>query len=579
MAKQKKDDVEGLLKARAEIDAQLRQHKTTLTVLFTDIVGSTQFYERNGDTAGLAMVYRHDRLATSVIQEYGGRVVKTIGDSAMAEFSDPISAVRAAAEIERQLRELNLTLSEKRISVRIGIHTGVAYRKGNDLFGDVVNVAARIVKRAAPDQILISSAVYEAASQECNIHCEWLNKFSMAGRMEKEDIFEVKWADEVPRQQTDSQTNSSTSDNSEATVRLGMSKEYSTKPRTSRELPVENRAERSKPLPISSGTGSEPQPDVDTPFRIAMTRRTIQGWEVSIERVLRRIEMKGRKILHYVVHAIGSFMKQANSPLSIKARKSITLATVTVIFLAGIVILKRHSDGSKAGERPPAVYTAAALPSSKSSSAIQATTDRPGLALPHAVANRAKMQNVDLDRNYESDDWDTESTTVTSHTGNPTLQLKLASTRAKSSSESNSLKSESKSQHLKESKENTFSDSITVAPAAVTKLSRVKGTIEESEQTFVTSEPTPENINVPPPVAELDGPSQYLEVGSFKDESWANAAIEKLTQLGFHAILIHKQRLWVQSYHVEVGPYGNSGSIAAARQILDSQGFKVHPAK
>jgi cell division septation protein DedD len=299
--------------------------------------------------------------------------------------------------------------------------------------------------------------------------------------------------------------------------------------------------------------------------------------------------MKGRKILHYVVHAIGSFMKRATSPLPIKAGKSIALATVTVIFLTGIVILERHSDGSKAGERPPAVYPAAALPSSKSStSAIQATMDRPGLALPHVVASRAKMQDVDLDRNYESDDWDTESTTATSHTGNPTLQLALSrsrvlptqleSTRAKSSSESNSLKSESKTQHMKESKENTFSDSITVAPTAVTKLSGMKGTTEESEQTFVTSETTPEHINVPP-AAELDGPGQYLEVGSFKDESWANAAIEKLTQLGFHAILIHKQRLWVQSYHVEVGPYGSSGSIAGARQILDSQGFKVHPAK
>jgi len=156
------DDVDVLLKARAEIDEQLRKHKNTLTVLFTDVAGSTSFFERNGDTAGLAMIHRHDEMARSVVQQHKGKVVKTIGDSAMAEFPDPASAVRAGVDIERQFLELNSTLPQnQRVEVRIGIHSGVGFRKGNDLFGDVVNVAARIVKRTAPAQILISRAVYE----------------------------------------------------------------------------------------------------------------------------------------------------------------------------------------------------------------------------------------------------------------------------------------------------------------------------------------------------------------------------------------------------------------------------------
>src|SRR3984893_3127673 len=96
------DDVNALLKARAKIDEQLRKHKNTLTVLFTDVVGSTSFFERNGDTAGVAMIFRHEKLAKSVVQQHKGRIIKTIGDSAMAEFPDPSSAVRAAVEIERQ---------------------------------------------------------------------------------------------------------------------------------------------------------------------------------------------------------------------------------------------------------------------------------------------------------------------------------------------------------------------------------------------------------------------------------------------------------------------------------------------
>src|SRR5258708_5194206 len=190
------DEVDELLKARAEIDEQLRRHKNAMTVLFTDVVGSTSFFERNGDTAGLVMIHRHDELAARAIQQHEGKVVKTIGDSAMAEFPDPGSAVRAAVEIERQFLKLNLTLpEEQRAEVRIGVHTGVGFRKGNDLFGDVVNVTARIVKRTAPAQILISRALYEVVSNEPDLQCRWLSKVTIDGRTEKEDIFEVVWTD------------------------------------------------------------------------------------------------------------------------------------------------------------------------------------------------------------------------------------------------------------------------------------------------------------------------------------------------------------------------------------------------
>ncbi len=168
-----------------------------MTVLFTDVVGSTRFFERNGATAGLVMIHRHDELAARAIQQFDGKVVKTIGDSAMAEFTDPGSAVRAAVEIERRFLKLNLSLAEEqRVEVRIGIHTGVGYRKGNDLFGDVVNVTARIVKRTAPAQILISQATHDAIAKDTDLHCRWLSKLTIDGRTEKEeDIFEVMWTD------------------------------------------------------------------------------------------------------------------------------------------------------------------------------------------------------------------------------------------------------------------------------------------------------------------------------------------------------------------------------------------------
>jgi cell division protein FtsN len=76
--------------------------------------------------------------------------------------------------------------------------------------------------------------------------------------------------------------------------------------------------------------------------------------------------------------------------------------------------------------------------------------------------------------------------------------------------------------------------------------------------------------------SEAKAPQLYFEVGNFKDETWASSAVDKLTQLGFHAVIIHKNLLWSQSYHVQVGPYTSKEDIAEARQSLAAQGFKAH---
>ncbi|HVB58204.1 MAG TPA: protein kinase [Candidatus Acidoferrales bacterium] len=191
-----RNQVEELLNARAEIDEQLRRHKNLLTVLFTDIVGSTSYFDRFGDTAGLAMVHLNSELGTNVIGDFGGTIVKTIGDSIMADFPEPKSAVKAAIEMQRRLIELNSELPDhRRMELRIGIHSGMGFRKGADVFGDVVNLAARITKRTEAAQILISHTVQEAIAAESDIACRWLDKCTIDGRNEKEDIFEVIWTD------------------------------------------------------------------------------------------------------------------------------------------------------------------------------------------------------------------------------------------------------------------------------------------------------------------------------------------------------------------------------------------------
>jgi len=185
-----------LLRQRAEIDELLRRHQTSFSVLFTDVVGSTEYFDRYGDIAGVAMLSRHEDLARKCIEEQGGRVIKNIGDSVMAEFLDPAACVRSAVELQRRSFRLNQTLPvRERVQLRIGINHGLGFRHEGDVYGDVVNVAARITKRTGPAQVLVSAKVKEAIAGDRDLRCNWLGKVAMKGKAEEEDVYEVVWTD------------------------------------------------------------------------------------------------------------------------------------------------------------------------------------------------------------------------------------------------------------------------------------------------------------------------------------------------------------------------------------------------
>ena len=197
----KADDINDLLKARSEIDEELRRHKAKLTVLFTDVVGSTGYFDRFGDTAGLLLLHRHDHLVIAAVEEFQGSVIKTIGDSVMAEFPEPQLAVVAAIEIQRRLFEQNQERADsERLHVRAGINAGVGFRRGNDLLGDAVNVAARLTKLSGPAQILVSRSVWEA-TLDSDIWYKPIGRPSLEGKAETEEIYEVIWTDSEVYQQ------------------------------------------------------------------------------------------------------------------------------------------------------------------------------------------------------------------------------------------------------------------------------------------------------------------------------------------------------------------------------------------
>src|SRR5262245_4321810 len=193
------ETIDDLLQARSEIDEELRRHKTKITVLFTDVVGSTNYFDRFGDTAGLLLLHRHDNYVSSAVFEFEGTVIKTIGDSVMAEFPQPLLAVYAAIGIQRRLLQHNRDLPEaERLQVRTGINCGVGFRRSEDLFGDAVNLAARITKRSGPGQILISRSVQECLV-DTDIAFKPLGRATLDGKVEAEELYEVLWDDTSDR--------------------------------------------------------------------------------------------------------------------------------------------------------------------------------------------------------------------------------------------------------------------------------------------------------------------------------------------------------------------------------------------
>src|SRR5213082_1891286 len=143
-----------------ELLAELEKFRRAITVMFTDIKGSTAYFEKYGDVAGLMMVHQCNDSLRQIVENHGGRVVKTIGDAIMATFEDCKESVLASIEMQKALIDFNAPKPEQdHVFIRIGLNYGQGIVKSNDVFGDVVNVASRVESVALPEQIVISDSV------------------------------------------------------------------------------------------------------------------------------------------------------------------------------------------------------------------------------------------------------------------------------------------------------------------------------------------------------------------------------------------------------------------------------------
>ena len=133
-----------------------------LTVMFSDIEGSTALNEELGDREWVKVLHRHDTVVRDAVAAGGGYVVKSQGDGFMVVFSDPASAAAVARVIHRKVPSAGRRLRRTALAVRIGIHCGTVVARSGDFYGRNVAMAARVAAIAGGGETLVTDEVRDA---------------------------------------------------------------------------------------------------------------------------------------------------------------------------------------------------------------------------------------------------------------------------------------------------------------------------------------------------------------------------------------------------------------------------------
>jgi len=153
----------------------------TVTLLFTDIEGSTPMAERLGDLRWLALLREHNAIVRDQIAQYGGFEVKTIGDAFMVAFGSARRAVLCAIGIQQGISRYSAAHPQHPVRVRIGLHAGEPVREGNDFYGKSVILASRIAGEASGGEILASALLRELTESAGDIRFEAARHVTLKG--------------------------------------------------------------------------------------------------------------------------------------------------------------------------------------------------------------------------------------------------------------------------------------------------------------------------------------------------------------------------------------------------------------
>jgi class 3 adenylate cyclase len=163
-------------------------------VLFADVSGSTKLYEMVGDQAAHHAIELCVKLFSALTEQHGGRVVKTIGDEVMAIFQRPGEAAKAAVDIQLGMSDM-APVDKVRLGVRVGLHYGPVVEREGDVFGDTVNLAARLTEMASKGQIITSLETVQMLEPIQRLDCRALYEIPVKGKDKGVAICEMMWTD------------------------------------------------------------------------------------------------------------------------------------------------------------------------------------------------------------------------------------------------------------------------------------------------------------------------------------------------------------------------------------------------
>jgi class 3 adenylate cyclase len=170
----------------------MSQHTEKLAVLFADICGSTALYDNLGDNMARRLIARCIATMSGEISVYQGALIKTIGDEIMCTFPSAESAFNAACAMQYAV-EHGKSEGGQQLHIRVGFHYGDVISESGDVFGDTVNVAARVAATARASQIMTSKAVVDALPPTLHERTRQVMRAEFKGKQEQFDIFIVIW--------------------------------------------------------------------------------------------------------------------------------------------------------------------------------------------------------------------------------------------------------------------------------------------------------------------------------------------------------------------------------------------------
>lgn len=190
-------DLEALLREKEKLESLIkRKFSKKITVMFTDLTGSTQLSDELGDIAMRSLLKQHYDIIFPIVEASNGTLVKTMGDGTLSYFLEPADAIRAAIGIQRGFDKYNQDKNHIPLLIRCGLNTGNGIVEKKDIYGDVVNVAQRFEAIARPREILLSQDTFDLVCNEEDLCIAFSQETHIKGKFGLQKIYKALWAED-----------------------------------------------------------------------------------------------------------------------------------------------------------------------------------------------------------------------------------------------------------------------------------------------------------------------------------------------------------------------------------------------